>query len=192
MSDTSTDLTGALARFGSTLDLGDVPAEVKADARRLLLDSIGCMISATRTRMALISDGLVDFLRHGNVASVAARKQHASLAGALYANGRLANCTDLDETFPVGHHFGVAAVVAALALAEVHKAAGSRFLQAVITGYELAGRVASALGLLMLFTEGRLTGFPVVYSCSASVMFAAVSRTGKGLPIPLLALQDQH
>lgn len=34
---TSTDLTGALARFVSTLDLADVPSDVKADARRLLL-----------------------------------------------------------------------------------------------------------------------------------------------------------
>lgn len=173
MTDTSADLTGALARFSSTLELDNVPINVKADARRLLLDSIGCMIGATRTRMAPIAYGLAEFLGDGDLASVVGRKHHASLAGALYANGRLANCMDLDETFPVGHHFGVAAVVAALALAEARKASGSRFLQAVITGYELGGRVASALGLPMLFTEGRLTGFPDLYSCSASVVFAA-------------------
>lgn len=80
---------------------------------------------------------------------------------------------DLDETFPVGHHFGMAAVVAALALVEERNATGSQFLQAVITGYELGGRVASALGLPMFFTDGRLTGFPTLYSCSASVVFAA-------------------
>ncbi|WP_128942706.1 MmgE/PrpD family protein [Bradyrhizobium zhanjiangense] len=173
MKDTSTDLTSALARFASTLELGGVPANVKADARRLLLDSIGCMIAATRTRMAPIAYGLADFLGDGNVASIVGRKQHASLAGALYANGRLANCMDLDETFPVGHHFGVAAVVAALALAEARKATGSRFLQAVIAGYELGGRVASALGLPMRITEGRRIDVPVLHSCSAAVVFAA-------------------
>ncbi|MGY4257843.1 2-methylcitrate dehydratase PrpD [Bradyrhizobium sp. USDA 4516] len=173
MLDTSLDLTGALARFASTLDLGDVPASIKASARLLLLDSIGCMMAGTRTRMAPIVYGSAEFLGNGNVASVVGRKERASLAGALYANGRLANCMDLDETFPAGHHFGATAVVSALALAESHKVTGSRFLQAMITGYELGGRVASALGPPMLFTEGCLTGFPLLYSCSASVVFAA-------------------
>ncbi|WFT97043.1 MmgE/PrpD family protein [Bradyrhizobium barranii] len=121
MDNTSTDLTGALARFASSLNLADnladVPTDVKADARRLLLDSIGCILAAARTRMAPIVHGLAEFLGDGNAASIAGRKQRASLAGAVYANGRLANCMDLDETFPVGHHFGAGAVVAALALA---------------------------------------------------------------------------
>ncbi|MET4262428.1 2-methylcitrate dehydratase PrpD [Bradyrhizobium sp. S3.12.5] len=173
MTNNFTDATGALARFASALELGDVPVRVKAEGQRLLLDSIGCMIAATRTRMAPIAYGLADFLGGGTVASVVGRKQHASLAGALYANARLGNCMDLDETFPVGHHFGMAAVVAALALGEERKATGSQFLQAVITGYELGGRVATALGLPMLFTDGRLSGFPNLYSCSASVVFAA-------------------
>ncbi|QOZ66639.1 hypothetical protein [Bradyrhizobium arachidis] len=46
---------------------------------------------------------------------------------------------DLDETFPVRHHFGAGAVVAALALAAVRKATGSQFLQGLIAGYELGG-----------------------------------------------------
>ncbi|MFK4719292.1 2-methylcitrate dehydratase PrpD [Bradyrhizobium niftali] len=173
MLDTSFDLTSSLARFTSTLNISDVPANIKAEACRLLLDSIGCMIAATRTRIAPIAYGAADFLGNGDVASVVGRKQRASLAGALYANGRLAHCMDLDETFPVDHHFGAAAVVAALALAEMHKATGSRFLQAVIAGYELGGRVASALGLPIFSMERHLSGFPVLYSCSAPVVFAA-------------------
>ncbi|WP_439406499.1 MmgE/PrpD family protein [Bradyrhizobium sp. DASA03076] len=173
MTHTSTDLTGALARFASTLNLADVPAVVKADARRLLLDAIGCIIAATQTRMAPIAYGLAEFMGESKVASVAGRKERASIAAAVYANGRLGNCMDLDETFPVGHHFGVPAVVAALALAEAHKATGSQLLQAVIAGYELGGRVASASGPPMILKDGYLTGFPVLYSCSASAVFAA-------------------
>lgn len=173
MADTFTDLTGALAQFVSALELTNVPASIKTDARHLLLDSIGCMLSATRTRIAPIAYGLASFLGDGKIASIVGRKQRASLAGALYANGRLANCMDLDETFPVGHHFGVAAVVAALALAEVRKATGSQLLQAVIAGYELGGRVACAIGPPMFLKDDRVTGYPSLYSCSASVVFAA-------------------
>lgn len=173
MRDVYDDLTGSLARFASTLSLADVPAGVKAEARRLLLDSIGCMIAATQTRIAPIAYGLIDFIGDGTVASVAGRDKRASLAGAIYANGRLANCMDLDETFPVGHHFGAAAVVAALALAEAGKATGSQFLQALITGYELGGRVASASGPPVVVANGGAIGFPDLYSFSASVVFAA-------------------
>ncbi|UPJ47863.1 MmgE/PrpD family protein [Bradyrhizobium sp. 200] len=161
MDSTSTDLTSALARFTSTLNLADVPTDVKADARRLLLDSIGCILAAARTRMAPIVHGLAELLGDGNVASIAGCKQRASLAGALYANGRLANCMDLDETFPVGHHFGAGAVVAALALAEARKATGSQFLQALIAGYELGGRVASACGAHIFGKTGSVSHFSV-------------------------------
>lgn len=171
MTNTSTDLTGVLARFTSTLDLSDVPANVKGDARRLLLDSIGCMLAATRTRMAPITGGLANFLGDGNVASIVGRKQRSSLAGALYANGRLSNCMDLDETFPVGHHFGAGAVVAALALAEVYEVTGSRFLQALIAGYELGGRIASACGAHRFSKLGSVAHF------SVSAVFAAAGVT---------------
>ncbi|MGX1350532.1 2-methylcitrate dehydratase PrpD [Bradyrhizobium elkanii] len=91
MTNTSADLTGALARFASSLGLSDVPVNVKAEARRLVLDSIGCMLAAAHTRMAPIAYGSADFLGNGNIASLEGRKHRASLAGALYANGRLAN-----------------------------------------------------------------------------------------------------
>ncbi|WP_233838922.1 MmgE/PrpD family protein [Paraburkholderia sp. ZP32-5] len=182
MNDTATtDLTGALAHFASTLDVRDVPDGVKADARRLLLDSIGCMLAATHTRIAPIAYGMADFLGAGNLASIAGRRERASLAAALYANGRLANCMDLDETFPVGHHFGVGAVVAALALGEARRATGAQLLQALITGYELGGRVASASGPPMFIEDGFVTGYPDLYSFGASVVFAAA-----GVAIQLL------
>lgn len=42
-------LLAPLAQFASTLDLADVPTEVKTDGRRLLLDSIGCTLAAAHT-----------------------------------------------------------------------------------------------------------------------------------------------
>ncbi|SFK14603.1 MmgE/PrpD family protein [Bradyrhizobium sp. Gha] len=198
MNHLTTDLTGELARFFSTLGLSDVPTNVKAEARRLLLDSIGCMIAATRTRMAPISYGLVDFLGDSNVASVVGRKRRASVAGALYANARLANCMDLDETFPVAHHFGSTAVVSALALAEASKASGSQSLQALIAAYELGGRVASACGQIVYFKDGRVVGYPQLYSCSLPVVFAAagaaiqLERQGEALARETLGLAGSN
>lgn len=100
MDDHRTDMTGALARFISNLDLVSVPAKVQSEARRLLLDSIGCMLLAARTCIAPVSVQMAEFLGAGDVATIIGCDRRGSTAGALYANGRLANCMDLDETFP--------------------------------------------------------------------------------------------
>ncbi|WP_050399834.1 MmgE/PrpD family protein [Bradyrhizobium embrapense] len=166
-------MTKTLAGYVSGLALGEIPDPVITEARRLILDTIGCILAATRTRIAPISYGLADFLGDAQIASVAGRQKRASLAGALYANGRLANCMDLDDTFPVTHHFGSTCVVSALALAEARGATGAQFLQAVVAGYELGGRVASACGPIVDFENGQIAGYPKLYSCATPVVFAA-------------------
>ncbi|WP_083992413.1 MmgE/PrpD family protein [Bradyrhizobium embrapense] len=173
MSNLSLSLTTTLARYFSSLMLEDVPVDVRAEARRLFLDWIGCAIAGSRTSIAPKVSGLVDFFGAGNTTSIVGRPQKGSLVGALYANARLANCMDLDDTFPVAHHFGCGAVASALALAETREATGAKFLQALIAAYELGGRVATALGQIARFKDGRITGYPSFYSLSAPLVFAA-------------------
>lgn len=145
MTESCKDSTRAVARFASTLDWSIVPSKIKAEACRRLLDSVGCILSARRTHVAPI-DGMADFLEDGDAASVVERKQRINLAGALCANGRLESCMDLDETLPVGHHFGAAVFVAALGVAVAGKATGSKLLQSATAGQKVGGRVASAHG----------------------------------------------
>lgn len=165
-------MTGPLAKFICDLNLANVPSAVKREARRLVLDTLGCMLGGTRTRMAPIADGTAALMGSGDAASVVGRPTRASLAAALYANGRLANCMDFDETFPIGVHFGIGAVVAALALSEEKNATGAEFLQAVIAGYELGGRVASVTQP-DLYVKKRFPESNDVPHFSSSVVFAS-------------------
>lgn len=181
------NLTETLARFAVDLKLEDVPADVVMNAKRLLLDTLGAIMAATRTRMAPIAYQAGRMLGSGDEATLAGSKSRASLGSAIYVNARLGNCMDLDETFPVGHHFGIGAVVAALALAEAHKLTGRDLLLAIITGYELGGRLACAAGPPMFIEDGRVTGYPTLYGFSATVVFAAA-----GAAIKLLGLDHEQ
>jgi 2-methylcitrate dehydratase PrpD len=169
------DVTGELATYCSSLRLADVPSPIAHAAKLLLLDSLGCIIAATGTPVAPVARASTTMFGSGDEATVAGRSGRGSLAAAIYANGRLANCMDLDETFPVGHHFGVGAVVAALALAEAHQRSGKDVLLALVAGYELGGRIASANGAPMYVEDGRVTGYPDLYGFSGSVAFAAAA-----------------
>lgn len=86
--------------------------------RGLILDTLGGLMAATRTEIAPLAHALAALFGRGEEASVAGAPGRSSLLGAAYANGRLANAMDFDETFPVGVHFGVGAVAAAGATAK--------------------------------------------------------------------------
>lgn len=167
------ELTASLANYFSGLALEHVPPAIQRNAKLLLLDTVGCMIAATKTSFAPIAYGSAEIFGSGDEVSVVGQRPRTSVAAAVYANARLGNCMDMDETFPVGHHFGVGAVTAALALAECNKRNGADTLLAIIAGYELGGRLASAAGPPMKVTDGRVTGYPDLYSFSTSVVFAA-------------------
>jgi 2-methylcitrate dehydratase PrpD len=173
------DLTGTLSRYASTLSLGEVPDDIVLNAKRLLLDTMGAILGATHTRMAPIAHACAQMLGAGDDATVAGRSERGSLGAAVYVNARLGNCMDLDETFPVGHHFGVGAVVAGLALAEARRLSGRDLLLALIAGYEVGGRLASAAGPPMFIADGKVTGYPVLYGFAAPVVFAAATAAIK-------------
>jgi 2-methylcitrate dehydratase PrpD len=177
--ETTRDLTGELATYCASLSLAEVPSAVAHTAKLLLIDSLGCIVAALRTPVAAVTHASIELFGRGNEATVAGRSDKGSLAAAVYANGRLANCMDLDETFPVGHHFGVGAVVSALALAEARGRSGKDALLAIVAGYELGGRIASANGAPMYVADGRVTGYPDLYGFSGSVAFAAAAAAIK-------------
>jgi len=105
--------TGALSDFVSGLRLADVPQGVQAEAKRVLADTFACAVSGTGTEIGPIAQALARCFGTAPQASVAGESAKASVMAALYANGRIANAMDFDETFPVGAHFGVGAAVAA-------------------------------------------------------------------------------
>jgi 2-methylcitrate dehydratase PrpD len=163
----------------SNLSLEAVPTHVRQEAKRLILDTLGCLIAGVNCEIGSIAGTMAPWFGMQPQATIAGRQGRGSLLGAIYANARTANALDLDETFPVGAHFGSAGVVVALALAEELGLSGAEMLLSTIVGYELAGRVASYIGPVVNVEGGRVVGFPDVWGVAVPVVMAAAAAAAK-------------
>lgn len=182
MDATSTDgATHTLARYFSTLSLEEVPPSIQWEAKRLILDTLGCLAAGARTELGVLSRRLAEALGRGDEATVAGAPGRHTMLAAAYANGRIANGMDFDETFPVGVHFGVGAVTAALAVGEARNLSGRDVLLAAITGYEVGARIAVAIGPMVLVENGKVVGYPDVWGVAAPVVMAAAGAKRFGL-----------
>ncbi|MCK1732321.1 MmgE/PrpD family protein [Bradyrhizobium sp. 142] len=163
----------------SGLSLETIPEQIGHEAKRLILDSLGCLIAGVDCEIGTIARNMAAWFGGHSRATIAGARGRGSVLGAIYANARTANALDFDETFPVGAHFGSAGVVVALALAEELGLSGPQVLLATIAGYEAAGRVASYIGPVVHIDNARVVGFPDVWGVAAPVVIAAAAATAK-------------
>lgn len=142
MSQAGRSATRALAEFAAGLTLDQVPAVIKHEACRIVLDCLGCGIAGTRTPVGRIVTELVDG-EHGKLEATVIGAGRASLLPAAFANTNLVGALECEPQGPEGH---VAAVIvpAALAVAEAVDASGAQLLAAIVAGIEMAGRVGGA------------------------------------------------
>lgn len=136
-------LTGIAAAYAATLQLDQIPEEVRAKARLALRDHVACVVSGSRTDLGVLTrevlvtgiDGPARLLGIG-------RSTTPGLAA--FCNATAANAMDFDDTSGAGHP-GASVIPAALAAAAVAPCDGGRFVEAIVAGYEVGMRVARAI-----------------------------------------------
>ena len=153
---------------------------MRHEAKRLVLDTLGCLIAGVDCEIGSIASTMAAWFGVQPRATIAGTQARGSVLGAIYANARTANALDLDETFPVGAHFGSAGVVVALALAEELGLSGSEMLLATIAGYEFAGRVASYIGPVARRRRRQSCRLSRRVGCGRSRRHRGGRRDGKG------------
>jgi 2-methylcitrate dehydratase PrpD len=137
--------------------LRDVPPEVVAAARLVLLDTLGAMLVASAPRYPA-SRLVMDFVRRlGGTpeSTLVGQGRRTSCVSAALANGTLGYYCDI-EPYHAGAILHAPAVVvpASLAVGEKESADGRRFLAAVVLGIEVACRVSYALDPVALYNRG--------------------------------------
>lgn len=140
-------LTGSMADFVAGLRYEDLPAPVVEQAKRVLLDAIGCALAAFTedARKAGIATRLAaQFAASGRSTVIGGVRTHPAVAA--LANGMLINATDNDDTHKRAlAHLGSVAVPAALAATEARGGSGRQLILALVAGYEVAARVGMAV-----------------------------------------------
>lgn len=172
-----TTLVQQMADFVSATNFAALPAEVVEEAKRIILDSLGCALAAQDDMKGRI--GIEYGVMVGGAADEATifgSRQRSSVLGAAFANGELINALDFDALLPPGH---VAPYVlpGAFAVGETRHATGQSLIAAVAVSHELSYRVGKAVNYLR-DTRGGQVALPSVLGYT-STMFGAAAAIAK-------------
>lgn len=136
------DVTGAIASRGQSIDWDKLPDDVRTTSRQCVLDWFGVTIAAQDEPLVRILTE--DTLQDGGhqAATQVGRPLKVSTRQAALVNGAASHALDYDDVnYAMGGHPTVAVLPGLLALAETRKASGGALLAAFVAGYEVAGMV---------------------------------------------------
>jgi 2-methylcitrate dehydratase PrpD len=141
------EVTATLANYvAQTLDR-DLPANVAAQAKLHILDTLAAAISGSRLKPGLFAARYAVSLGGKPEATVIGTSLLTSPVVAAFANGMMAHSDETDDTHPVGpFHPGCGTIPAALATGEVTGRSGADLLRSVTLGYDVGVRLLQALG----------------------------------------------
>jgi 2-methylcitrate dehydratase PrpD len=197
-------ITRTLARFVLQHRAADVPAPVRHEAARSLLNWVGCAIGASRHETVERALAALKPFSGPAQASVLGRAERLDIMHAALMNGITSHTFDFDDTHlkTVIHPSGPVAS-AILALAERQPVAGADFLHAFILGVEAECRIgnsvypehydvgwhitgttgvfgaAAAAGRLLRLSEQQLTwalGIAATQACGLREMFGTMCK----------------
>jgi 2-methylcitrate dehydratase len=139
-----TSVAYQFARYADRLDYDKLPPEVVHQAKRCLLDALGCAIGGYDAPGRPICEAAVQDLGGPAEAIVFGSGLRTSVSGATLVNSFLVRFLDANDMGGGGH--GSDAIAAILAVSEREKANGREMLTSLVVSYELGARVEESLG----------------------------------------------
>jgi len=162
--------TRALAEFVLGCRSGDIPADVRHEAHRALLNIIGCSLGGARH--PAVDRVLTAFapVAGAPTASLLGRAERLDPLHAALVNGISSHVLDYDDTVPknYGHHSSPVAS-ALLAYASVNPVSGRDFVDAFVLGFDVSSRVANAVYPAHYDAGWHMTGTVGVLGAAAAV-----------------------
>src|SRR5262245_13122417 len=166
-------VTQQLAEFVVSTALSSMPEEVVDRAKYFVLDYLGVALRGSLVDSSAAVRAFVDRFAPPGQATIIGCDQGAHPAYAALANGAAAHCIEMDDTHQEGSiHLGAPVISALIAASEMQPAGGGEFLAAVVLGYEVAARLAMAVGPEAHYRRG----FHPTGTCGTFGAAAAVAR----------------
>jgi 2-methylcitrate dehydratase len=137
-----------LCNYTSSLAFADLPAEVVHQAKRLLVDTLGCALGGYPSEPSKIARALADTVSSRLPATVLGSGQQTSLDLATFANGVMIRYLDFNDGYTSkesGHPSD--AIAAVLSPAEVAHGDGKSVITAIVLGYEVFCRLCDAVSV---------------------------------------------
>jgi 2-methylcitrate dehydratase PrpD len=177
-----TEGTDRVLDFVGALAWDELPAAVRRQSKRCLLDLLGALIAGRRTPVGDTMAGVACEQFPGSQATIVVSGERVSAIGAALANGYAQNALDIDDGYRrIKGHPGAAFLPALLAALEVRGGcSGSEFLAAVVVGYEIGIRA----GLI------RHAVYPTYHSSGSWGAVGAAACAGRLLGLPRSHLRE--
>jgi 2-methylcitrate dehydratase PrpD len=172
--------TQKLAEYLVHGGIKDVPADVRHEAKRAILNYVGCAIGGSRE--PAVEAAIKAFAPYsGNpTASILGRSERMDPLHASLVNGISSHVHDYDDTTPKNYIHPSSPVASALfAYASVQPVRGADFLNAFVLGFEAESRIGNAVYPAHYDAGWHITGTAGVFGAAAAI--------GK-----LLALSEQQ
>src|SRR3569833_171297 len=170
----SQTLAERLSRYAANLKYEDLPADVVHEAKRRLIDSLGCAMGAYPSEPAAIARRLASTVTSTTPATVVGTSMRTSPEMAAFANGVHFRYLDYNDTYiskePAHPSDNYAAVLAA---AESEGKGGKDVITSAVLAYEVQCRMADAASI-------RARGWDHVTYGSFSTSLAAGKLMGLG------------
>lgn len=167
------NFTRTLARFSAELKYGDLPSPIIHEAKRILLDTVGCGLGAMILDKGHMAVQLATRMGGRPEASILGTREKVPSAIAAFANGELMNALDWNALLPP-NHVPPYVIPSALALAEATSKSGKDLITAIVLALEISGRVGTSLVGLRA-TPG---GLPLKVWGISSNQFGATAGAG--------------
>jgi 2-methylcitrate dehydratase PrpD len=172
-------LTESIARFVTETDLEHAPPELRKQALRAVIDTVGIAIAARDDAgFRILRDTLKADLAPGRV-TVLPTGERAAAADAALLNGLAAHALDYDDVaHPIYGHPSVALIPALLAVAEDLGSSGTELLDAYVIGFEVICALAAGLNIRPHYSKGW-------HSTATTGVLAATAAVSRLMGLPL-------
>jgi 2-methylcitrate dehydratase PrpD len=162
-------VTRRLARWVLQARREDMPAGVRKEAARTLLNYVGVAVGGSRHEAVEIAVAALSPFSGPGQAGLFGRPERLDIMNAAFVNGVSSHVFDYDDTHlkTVIHASGPIAS-ALLALAEYHPVDGKSFLDALVIGVETALRIGSAVYPDHYDRGWHITGTAGVFGAAAA------------------------
>ena len=166
---TPTDVTRTLARYVLAVRYDDLPEPVRKEARRTLLNWVGCAVGGSRHETVDVAIAALAPFSGPPQATLLGRRERLDILHAALMNGISSHVFDFDDTHlkTVIHPAGPV-VSALLALAEHRPMSGRDFLTSMVVGIEAECRIGNAVYPAHYDRGWHITGTAGVFGAAAA------------------------
>lgn len=145
------EATGPISRYLAEAGQAGLPKEVEKLARMHILDTLASVVACRDLEPSIMARRYVAALGHGGAkqqASILGTHEKAPLIDAAFASAMTAHGAEINDFIPSALvQPGPAVLATAMAIGEAQGRSGRTLLNAVVAGYELAGRIPKTLGV---------------------------------------------